>query len=317
MKEEGDEEEEDGEEAQRRGDAEAAAVQQSCGAEQTECSGSSAALASDPSTAHTAPPAGQLPPLEGPDSSMNGGDDGCSHSTGTEEKRRQKRKKQKRKQQMPAEMAAEPELAKYWAQRYRLFSQFDRGIKLDREGWFSVTPERIAEHIAQRIQHSGVHADIVVDAFCGVGGNAIQFALTGKRVVAIDIDPVRLELARHNAAVYDAADRIEFVLGDFLQVAPRLRADVVFLSPPWGGPDYLSAQVFDIKTMMDPDGFEIFRVAKLISDNIVFFLPRNADMDQVASLAGPGGKMEVEQNFLNNKLKTVTAYFGSLVKSDT
>lgn len=33
---------------------------------------------------------------------------------------------------MPAEMAAEPELAKYWAQRYRLFSQFDQGIKLDR-----------------------------------------------------------------------------------------------------------------------------------------------------------------------------------------
>lgn len=34
---------------------------------------------------------------------------------------------------------------------------------------------------------------------------------------------------------------------------------------------------------------------------------------QVASLAGPGGKVEVEQNFLNNKLKTVTAYFGSLI----
>lgn len=27
--------------------------------------------------------------------------------------------------------------------------------------------------------------------------------------------------------------------------------------------------------------FEIFRLAKLISDNIVYFLPRNADMDQV------------------------------------
>lgn len=37
---------------------------------------------------------------------------------------------------------------------------------------------------------------------------------------------------------------------------------------------------------------------------------------QIASLAGPGGKVEVEQNFLNNKLKTVTAYFGSLIKSE-
>lgn len=38
---------------------------------------------------------------------------------------------------------------------------------------------------------------------------------------------------------------------------------------------------------------------------------------QIASLAGPGGKVEVEQNLLNNKLKTVTAYFGSLIKSDS
>jgi trimethylguanosine synthase len=37
---------------------------------------------------------------------------------------------------------------------------------------------------------------------------------------------------------------------------------------------------------------------------------------QIASLAGPGGRVEVEQNFLNNKLKTITAYFGNLIKSD-
>lgn len=74
-------------------------------------------------------------------------------------------------------------------------------------------------------------------------------------VLAVDIDPVRLDLARHNAAVYGAADRIEFLQGDFLQLAPRLRGDVVFLSPPWGGPNYLSAEVFDIQTMMDPDGY--------------------------------------------------------------
>ncbi|XP_051809311.1 trimethylguanosine synthase isoform X1 [Acanthochromis polyacanthus] len=222
-----------------------------------------------------------------------------------------------RNQEIPAEMAADPELAKYWAQRYRLFSHFDEGIKLDREGWFSVTPERIAEHIALRVDHSFSDSHLVIDAFCGVGGNAIQFALTGKRVLAIDIDAIRLDMARHNAAIYRVADRIDFLQGDFLQLAPRLRGDVVFLSPPWGGPDYLTAEVFDISAMMEPDGFEIFRLAKMISDNIVYFLPRNADMDQVVSLAGPGGKVEVEQNFLNNKLKTVTAYFGNLIKCDS
>ncbi|XP_056340851.1 trimethylguanosine synthase isoform X1 [Oenanthe melanoleuca] len=95
-----------------------------------------------------------------------------------ETKRRRKNKNALRT--IPPEIAADPELIKYWAQRYRLFSRFDEGIKLDREGWFSVTPEKIAEHIAVRVSQS-FNCDIIVDAFCGVGGNAIQFALTSKR----------------------------------------------------------------------------------------------------------------------------------------
>ncbi|XP_041660026.1 trimethylguanosine synthase isoform X2 [Cheilinus undulatus] len=263
-------------------------------------------------------PGRQLVCLETPDFLLlDAPDDSSELSMQEKQKPTKKKRKQRMKQQIPEEMAAEPELAKYWAQRYRLFSRFDEGIKLDREGWFSVTPERIAEHIALRVEHSFPDSHLIIDAFCGVGGNAIQFALTGKRVLAIDIDPVRLDLARHNATVYNVAHLIDFVQGDFLQLAPHLCGDVVFLSPPWGGPDYLTAEVFDIRTMMEPDGFKIFHLAKLISDNIVYFLPRNADIDQIASLASPGGKVEVEQNLLNNKLKTVTAYFGSLINSDT
>ncbi|XP_074737492.1 trimethylguanosine synthase isoform X1 [Strix uralensis] len=243
-------------------------------------------------------------------------------SQAVDEKATTKKKEKKRRRRnkialgaIPAEIAADPELAKYWAQRYRLFSRFDEGIKLDREGWFSVTPEKIAEHIAIRVSQS-FSCDIIVDAFCGVGGNAIQFALTSKRVIAIDIDPEKLSLARNNAEVYGVADQIEFVCGDFMVLAADLQADVVFLSPPWGGPDYATAEIFDIQTMICPDGFEIFRLSKKITNNIVYFLPRNADIDQVASLAGPGGKVEIEQNFLNNKLKTITAYFGDLIRHD-
>ncbi|XP_054548237.1 trimethylguanosine synthase isoform X2 [Talpa occidentalis] len=202
--------------------------------------------------------------------------------TEAEIKKKKKKRKNKNKKVngLPPEIAAVPELAKYWAQRYRLFSRFDDGIKLDREGWFSVTPEKIAEHIAGRVSQT-FKCDIVVDAFCGVGGNTIQFALTGKRVIAIDIDPVKIDLARNNAEVYGIADKIEFICGDFLLLASHLKADVVFLSPPWGGPDYATAEIFDIRTMMSPDGFEIFRLSQKITNNIVYFLPRNADIDQV------------------------------------
>ncbi|XP_058555588.1 trimethylguanosine synthase isoform X2 [Neofelis nebulosa] len=208
--------------------------------------------------------------------------DSVQVNTETESKKKKKTKKNRNKKVigLPPEIAAVPELAKYWAQRYRLFSRFDDGIKLDREGWFSVTPEKIAEHIAGRVSQS-FKCDIVVDAFCGVGGNTIQFALTGKTVIAIDIDPVKIDLARNNAEVYGIADKIEFICGDFLLLASHLKADVVFLSPPWGGPDYATAETFDIRTMMSPDGFEIFRRSQKITNNIVYFLPRNADIDQM------------------------------------
>lgn len=76
--------------------------------------------------------------------------------------------------------------------------------------------------------------------------------MTCKRVVAVEIDPVKVEMARHNARVYGVEDRIDFVTGDGVQflrdvidgkaanktALHSLPFDVVFLSPPWGGVSY-------------------------------------------------------------------------------
>lgn len=103
-------------------------------------------------------------------------------------------------------------------------------------------------------------------------------------VIAIDIDPLKLEMARHNAEVYGVADRIEFICGDFVKLSPSLRADVVFLSPPWGGPEYLQAGVFDLESCMAPlGGSNLYNVAKGITENVAMYLPRNINTDQVGT----------------------------------
>ena len=61
------------------------------------------------------------------------------------------------------------------------------------------------------------------------------------------------------------------------------------------------------------DGYEVFRVAKSVTNNIAYFVPRNTNVDQLSSLAGCGELMEVEQNILTRKFKTLTAYYGELV----
>lgn len=57
-------------------------------------------------------------------------------------------------------------------------------------------------------------------------------------VIAIDIDPRKIKMAKHNAAIYGVSDRIDFIVGDFLTLVHSFKADVIFLSPPWGGPSY-------------------------------------------------------------------------------
>ena len=60
-----------------------------------------------------------------------------------------------------------------------------------------------------------------------------------------------------------------------------IQADVVFLSPPWGGPAYLHCDVFDVSAMLDGRGLELCQLALTAAPCVVYFLPRNADMMQV------------------------------------
>ena len=202
---------------------------------------------------------------------------------------------------------AEKADSKYEAQKYRLFSRFDEGIKLDEESWFSVTPEKIAEHHADRLR-----CDVAIDAFCGAGGNAIQLAFTCEFVIAIDIDPKKIEMAKHNASIYGVAERIEFICGDVFDVLSFIQGDVVYLSPPWGGPQYSSLKQFNLD-MMPIDFLKIFKMARNITNDIAIFLPRNTDVTELVSLALENEIVEIEQNFFGHRLKAITCYFGNLI----
>ncbi|GMK55416.1 hypothetical protein CspeluHIS016_0204720 [Cutaneotrichosporon spelunceum] len=229
-------------------------------------------------------------------------------------------------------------LKKYFYQRHSLFPAYSRlPLLLDDTGWFSVTPSEIAEHIAERCR-----SDVILDAFCGIGGNAIAFARTCERVIAMDNDITRLSLARHNALHYGVADRIEFVLADYVEWSReytrrgahlREEVDVVFLSPPWGGPEYLSfgadgSPTYPLSAVLPIPGDELFAITAPITPNIAYYLPRNVDVKEVAALAKPldvpendaedGTErrrewVEIEEEWVGDKLKAITAYYGGLV----
>ncbi|XP_044441255.1 trimethylguanosine synthase isoform X1 [Triticum aestivum] len=243
-----------------------------------------------------------------------------------------------------ADAAAVAVAGKYWAHRHSLFSLYDRGVRMDAEGWYSATPEAIAAAQAARAAPAG----LVLDAFAGVGGNSIQFAARrvpaapfrfrvarllrsrtvnivagilcscrGCYVVAVEIDPRKVELARHNARIYGVEDMIEFVVGDFFLLAPYLKADLVFLSPPWGGPAYNQTPVYTLDMLKPKDGHAVFQAAQKIAPNIIMFLPRNVDISQVEELSwlsSPPLDFESEESYVQHRFKGITAYFGDVAR---
>ena len=96
-----------------------------------------------------------------------------------------------------------PSINKFWSQRHRSFTQFDEGIQRDKESWYSVMPEAIANHIAAHLVGSQQNVT-VLDPFVGCGGNAIGFARIEAvdLVVCIDTDLDKLKKASDNAQIY-------------------------------------------------------------------------------------------------------------------
>ena len=121
-------------------------------------------------------------------------------------------------------------------------------------------------------------------------------------------------MARHNAAIYGVADRIDFVAADAIGLLPTLKADAVFLSPPWGGPDY--GDDFDVAAIRvgGVDGVGLLALALAAAPRVAYYLPRTTSAAAIAAAAARAGAarggIRVEAHYLNHRLKAKTAYVG-------
>lgn len=191
-------------------------------------------------------------------------------------------------------------LQKYWNKRYELFSRFDEGIQVDEQALFSITPEKNAIDHAKRLKNK-----IILDAFGCVGGNAIAFAQFCKKVYMIELDKNRIEMAKNNAQVYGVEDKIEFIQGDYFEEAPKVKADVVYLDPPWGGPEYKNIKEFKLDHF-SPNGHKILDFAFKCFPQVVIRIPRNFDLNELKKY---DREFEIVDDYMGEKLVTKTVYF--------
>ncbi|PGH06427.1 hypothetical protein AJ79_06516 [Helicocarpus griseus UAMH5409] len=210
------------------------------------------------------------------------------------------------------------DIQNYWFQRYKIFSKYDEGVWLTDDAWFGVTPEPIANKIAQHMADTAPKDKcILVDAFAGAGGNTIAFAQSGrwKRVYAIEKDPAVLQCAKHNAKVYGVEDKITWFEGDCMEILKHQLRDlasysVVFASPPWGGPGYRADNVFDLSTMQPYSLATLYTEFSAFTEHMVLFLPRTSDLRQLATIIKDGNKALVMHYCMDGASKALCIYTG-------
>lgn len=221
------------------------------------------------------------------------------------------------------------EIQHYFRHRYKIWSRYNEGIWMTDNAWYGVSQELVAAKIASHVASmTPASRSILIDAFCGAGGNTIAFALSGrwKRVYAIEKDPATLECARRNAEIYGVKDKITWFIGDCFELLGKganaidglreLVAEygIIFGSPPWGGPGYKSEEIFDLQTMQPYTLQYIFNEFSSVTKFIVLYLPRTSDLRQIAECVEEGKKGQVVHYCARASSRALCAYLGDFQK---
>ncbi|CAI5720980.1 unnamed protein product [Peronospora destructor] len=86
---------------------------------------------------------------------------------------------------------------------------------------------------------------VVTDGTACIGGNVLSFCDFFMHVNAIENNATRVQMLRHNLQVLKKTN-VTCIHANYLDVMLELQQDVVFLDPPWGGPEYKDLNKVDL-----------------------------------------------------------------------
>lgn len=118
---------------------------------------------------------------------------------------------------------------------------------LDEEALYSTTDQLTADKITSDILKiiPSYSNCIITDATACVGGNTYSFAQNYPYVHAIEKDTKRCSLLKHNLDALNVSN-VKVSCGDAFEVCKKYTQDLIFIDPPWGGPDYKRLDKIDL-----------------------------------------------------------------------
>ena len=153
------------------------------------------------------------------------------------------------------------------------------GLKVDEEGLYSITHPKESDIISKTIIDIIGYQDIkIIDMTAGCGGNMISFIKYFKYVIGIELDKLRYKILKENLEKY-SQNNYQLLCYDATKYPfdNDDDNDVLFIDPPWGGPDYKNNP--DIQLYLSNIKIEEFILTLPKNKLIVLKLPFNYNID--------------------------------------
>jgi SAM-dependent methyltransferase len=201
---------------------------------------------------------------------------------------------QLRKEYTAEEAGAALEMARLRVKAVEKFGENAPRMWFVRHALEQASDRRIREYRA-----SGV-SGTVVDVCCGIGSDALQFAQNGATVTGVDIDPVRIAIARLNAETLGL--NITFELADAREITPT-DVDLLFFDPARRADD---KRIYDVEQYIPP----LSLVKGWKAREMMVKLSPGVDLAQLESYGG-----EVEFISVEGDLKEAVLHLRAGLKS--
>lgn len=119
-------------------------------------------------------------------------------------------------------------------------------LKTTEEGGYSITRRRDANRVMAFLEYTvgSLEHKTITDATACNGGDTLNFALKFKSVKSIEINKENYEVLKHNISVYNLSN-VELYNGDCTKLL-NWKTDVLYIDPPWGGPNYKIHENLDL-----------------------------------------------------------------------
>ena len=188
-------------------------------------------------------------------------------------------------------------------------------FKTDDTGLFSLTSAKIAKKLSENIINlfPDNYNIIITDSTASVGGNTIPFLLNNNfiHVNAVELDKTRYEMLHTNIDIKKKSIKGKYNLYNcsYLDIKDQLVEDVIFIDPPWGGPEYYKET--QIKLFLDNIHLsnivnKVF-ITKQQLQYVVIKVPKNFNIIDFKTILS--NKLSIEKFIFSNKLKKINFFF--------